>query len=425
MSISTFVRRRAGITVLALVGLALTSCSSLTGASDSSSGAASGSELTIGVLAPLTGGSAADGKLAQQGAQLAIDHLNAGGGVKGHRLKLDVVDVKDQTSAAVSAAVTQLTADSSVVAVVTGYASTTNFEIDLLAQAGMPYILGGNSTQTEGIISKNPSKYPGVWSIAPTYAGYSTEFPKVLENWNSDGTFKLRNQNAYIISNSSPYASGVATGLQSTLAGKGWAVTGPDTVPFGAVDDWTTQITKVHSKDPSVVINTDYLTANAAKFLTQFRQNPTNSLVFSLYAPSVPEFLTLAGPNADGVIYNLPFSPLQTLQRTKDLTQEYTSKYNTAPGLYGIALYEQVMLWAAAANQVGDPSQKDKVGAAIGTLTEKTSLGTVQFDPKTHLAISGDNNIPFTFYQIQNGKRVTIAPAAYAEGKFVTPSWIK
>jgi hypothetical protein len=42
----------------------------------------------------------------------------------------------------------------------------------------------------------------------------------VLENWNSDGTFKLRNQNAYIISNSSPYASGSPLGC-SPLAGKG------------------------------------------------------------------------------------------------------------------------------------------------------------------------------------------------------------
>lgn len=406
---------------LAVAALAVTSLSACGG----SSGAGENDPITLGLLAPLTGSAAADGKLMEQGAQLAIETLNANGGVNGRQIKLQTSDVRDLKSDAVSAAVAKLTSDTSVAAILTGYASTTNFEIDQLAEAGIPYILGGGSTQTEEIIRKAPDRYSGIWSIAPSYAGYGTDLPEQLDEWNSDGTFPLRNRKAYIISSDNPYSNGIAGGLQKSLTEKGWTVSGPDVVPFGEVNDWTTQLTKIRQVDPSLVINLDYLTANAAKFLTQFRQNPSNSLVVSQYAPSVPEFIELTGENANGVLYNLPFAPLQTLPETKELEKKFKDKYDTGLSLYNVALYEQVMLWAKAAEKVGDASKREEVGAAIGTLDEKTVLGRVHFDPDSHLAVAGTDGVPMTYYQIQSGQRVTIAPNEYADTSLQKPSWIR
>ncbi len=197
-----------------------------------------------------------------------------------------------------------------------------------------------------------------------------------------------------------------------------------DTVPFGEVGDWTTQISKIRKLDPSLIINLDYQTSNAAKFLTQFRQNPTDSLVFSQYAPSVPEFIELAGENADGVLYNLPIAPLAKQPRTQEITRKFEEAYDADPGIYGIALYEQVMLWAKAAEAVGDPTKRAEVGVALGETEEETSLGRIVFDPETHLAKVGDEFLPMTSYQIQDGKRVTISPPAYADGAFQAPPWI-
>ncbi|MFJ5958978.1 ABC transporter substrate-binding protein [Paenarthrobacter sp. NPDC092416] len=411
------------LSTAALMAFSMVSCTVPTGESNES-GSTQGN-ITLGLLAPLTGVAAADGKLMEQGAQLAVDEINAKGGIDGRKVELKALDVRDQKSDAVSAAVTQLTSNPDVAAVLTGYASTTNFEIDQLAEAGIPYLLSGNSAQTGDIISKNPEKYPGVWSLAPSYEGYSTGVPEQLEAWNADGTFPLRNRKAYIISSDNAYSNGIASGLEKNLKAKGWEVTGPDTVPFGEVDDWTTQITKIRQVDPAVIINLDYLTANASKFLTQFRQNPTQSLVFSQYAPSVPEFTELAGRNADGVLYNLPFAPLPALPETKELTKKLTDKYQAEPSLYSFGLYEQVYLWADAVRAVGDPGKRSEVGVALGKLDTQTTLGRVHFDPATHLAVAGKDGIPMTYYQIQNGKRLNIAPEEFADGKFQRPEWMK
>lgn len=424
MALSFSPRRRGGIryvlvAAVAVATLALASCSLPTGETKAGETGA----LTLGLLAPITGASAADGALMKQGAELAIKELNEAGGVAGRDVSLKVADVGSQSADAVSSAVSQLTADTSVAAVITGYASTTNFEIDLLAEAGLPYIIGGGSDQTEAIISKNPAAYPGVWSLSPSYSGYGTDLPRQIQEWADGGKLNLRNQNVYIISSDNPYSNGIAHGLAKTFTSKGWKVTGPDTVPFGEVSDWTTQITKIHEAAPSVIVNTDYQTANAARFLTQFAQNPVDALVFSQYAPSVPEFVDLAGKAGNGVVYNLPFAPLVKTPEGSKAVKAFTAAYGNDPGLYGIVTYEEVRLWAAAAKKVGDPGDRAAVGAAIGTLDLVTSVGRVRFDPKTHLSVSGADGIPMIYFQIQDGKQVTVAPSDIAAAPFQKPGW--
>lgn len=55
----------------------------------------SGETIRIGIAAPLTGTSAAYGELMVDGAQIAIDEVNANGGVNGKMLELVKMDDKN------------------------------------------------------------------------------------------------------------------------------------------------------------------------------------------------------------------------------------------------------------------------------------------------------------------------------------------
>ena len=55
-------------------------------------GAAAGDTLTIGLIGPMTGGNAAYGVAMRQGLELAIEELNAGGGVLGMTVEMEVMD---------------------------------------------------------------------------------------------------------------------------------------------------------------------------------------------------------------------------------------------------------------------------------------------------------------------------------------------
>lgn len=386
-----------------------------------------GKTVKIGILAPLTGNSAADGEEMVRGAQLAVKELNAAGGVAGYKFEIIIGDTKDQTPDAVTSAVERILGDKNVHFVATGYASGTNFEIELFAKANMPYIVGANSAQTLGIIGPNPDKFPTVWSMTPSYNAYETEVLPVVQGLEKAGKLKLANKKLAIVSSDNPYSKTIYEGIKKSFTAAGWKVTVDELLPFGEINDWRAFLAKVRADPPDVLINTDYLPANAATFMTQFMEQPTSSLVFIQYAPSVPEFVELTKDKSTGVLYNLLGGVLNTgkNQRALNLLRRFQNEYKIESGSYGIQLYESVNLYADVLRQVKDPTNHLAIGRAIGAIKKQTAMGMLSFDPKTHLAVQGNNGIPLQFYQIWGGKRILFYPDQYATGQFKTPPWIK
>lgn len=381
----------------------------------------------LGVLAPLTGPAAADGEEFVKGAQMGVDEINAAGGVAGYTFELEVADVKDQSADAVATGVERLLGDRDMGVIMTGYASGSNFEIEMMAEQEMPYLIGANSAQTAEIISPSPDDFPTVWSFTPSFDGYNTEIVPVIEDLASSGKLDLPAKTVAIITSDNPYSKTIAEGMVKSFEAAGWEVTAYDTVPFGEVNDWRSFLSQVRQNPPGVLINTDYLPGNAATFMTQFMEDPTDSLVFIQYAPSVPEFLELTKEASSGVVYNMLGGTLNTpkAERAVEVLGKYQEKYGTEPGPYGPALYEMVMTYADALEEVGDPQERLAIGEAIGKMTRETSGGVLAFDPATHLAVQDEDHIPIQFYQIVDGKRVLFYPPKYATGEFAEPGWMK
>ncbi|UOA15890.1 ABC transporter substrate-binding protein [Sulfitobacter dubius] len=383
--------------------------------------------IKIGVLAPVSGPAAADGQEMVNGAQLAVDQLNADGGVLGHTFEIVVGDAADQSAAAVATAAERLLGDRDMGAIVTGYASGSNFEIEMMAEQEMIYLVSANSAQTREIIAPDPDAFPTVWSFTPSFDAYNTGVVPVIEDLADSGAVSLSGKTVALISSDNPYSKTIADGLVDSFEGAGWEVTVNDLVPFGEIGDWRGFLAKVRQNPPAIVINTDYLPGNAAAFMSQFMEQPTDSLVFIQYAPSVPEFLELTKEASSGVMYNLLGGtlPVTASEHAKQVVEGYVEAFGTEPGTYGPALYEQVMLYADGLKAIGDPNDRVAIGEWIGAASKETGAGMISFDPETHLAVQGKGGIPLQFYQIQDGKRVLFAPSEYADGEFMTPPWME
>jgi branched-chain amino acid transport system substrate-binding protein len=383
--------------------------------------------IKIGLLAPLTGPAAADGQEFQRGAQLAIDEINAAGGFNGSTFELVTGDIKDQSAGNVTSAVERLLGDQDVHFMTTGYASLTNFEIENMAEAEMPYIVSANSQQTKDIIAPEPDKYNCCWSLTPSFDAYNTDVTTFVEKLAADGKIELPTKKVAIISSDNAYSKTISEGMKMTFAEKGWTVSVDEIVPFGEVTDWRSILAKVRADVPDVVINTDYLPGNSASFLNQFLEQPTKSLMFLQYAPSVPEFVELTKEKSNGVIYNLLGGPLETPKnpRAAEVAEKYKAKYGAESGTYGVALYESVYLYLDALQKAGDVSDHAAVMKALGETDKMIAAGRLKFDPATHLAMQGDDYIPITFFQIWDGERTLIAPAQYATGDFKKQPWMQ
>lgn len=381
----------------------------------------------VGVLAPLSGKASADGQEVANGAQLAVNELNAAGGIAGHTFELVVGDVQDSSADTVATAAERLLSDRQMGAIFAGYASGSNFEIELMAEQDMIYFLSANSAQTEGIIKPNPDDFGTIWSLTPSYNGYNTEIVPVIESLAASGKLDLPNKKVAIIASDNPYSKGIAVGMAEAFKTAGWEITENDLLPFGEINDWRAFLAKVRQNPPAVLINTDYVSSNAATFVSQFLENPTDSLMFIQYAPSVPEFLDLTKDKSTGVIYNLLGGVLNTPKnpRAAEIIAKYKDAYGNEPGTYGVALYEQVMIYADALAKVGDPSKRKEIGAAMAKTDKQTAMGRIRFDPATHLSVQDNDHVPIQFYQIWDGDRYLFYPDQYATGEFKEPGWMK
>ncbi|MED4784828.1 ABC transporter substrate-binding protein [Brevibacillus choshinensis] len=90
-------------------------------ANQGQSSGASGDEIAVGVLLPVTGNNATDGKDMQNAIEMAVKKVNDGGGVLGKKLKIEVADDGCDPQMATTAA--NKLVSQNVVAVVGGYCS--------------------------------------------------------------------------------------------------------------------------------------------------------------------------------------------------------------------------------------------------------------------------------------------------------------
>jgi branched-chain amino acid transport system substrate-binding protein len=379
----------------------------------------------IGVLVPLTGAFAADAEDVVQSAQMAVDDLNQAGGVAGYTLELVVADTVDQRSDAVTTAFNQLVNTEDLNFIMTAYASTSNFEIELMREENMPYLLSANAAQTRDIISQDPEAYPTVWSRVPSYDAYETALPELLERYDAEGKIRLRDREAFIVSSDDPYGSTIANGLQATFEELGWTVTGFETVPFASVTDWRGILAKIRQDPPDIVIVTDSAPPNNAAFMNQFMENPPDSLLFLQYGPSVQEFLDLTQENSTGVIYNNLGAAIDTLPEVKEFRDRYEELYGHRGGYFAVVAYDEVLIYANCLEEVGDPTKRLEIGQCIGNTDMMTRSGHLVFDQETHLALQGDEYYPMQFYQIWDGVRIEIEPEQYADGEFQVPPWME
>ncbi len=384
--------------------------------------------LKIGVTGPFTGNVAAEGREFVDGATLAIEELNARGGVMGYKVELVVGDVgSDFEPGTITSVYEKLINADKVDAIFTGYTSHTQFEIEICREYEMVYMISGDAMSTEALIGAAPEKYPTVWNIVPSYLGYRTELPLRMDKWATQGLIELPNRKVAIITSDNAYSRYISEGLKETFTGLGWEITVDEMVPYSTVTEWGPILAKIRSDPPALIANLDQIPTNEATFLEQFLENPTDSHLFMQYGPSTPEFINLLGEKSTGVIYNYPFLSPWVAAYTQGcaLLEKYEERWDYETGTYGPAVYSMVMMWAAACERVGDPKDHLAVGKNIGEFTAFYGpYGLVAFDQSTHLSDSA--YAVMTFYQIWDGERFVVDPEGkYFDTAILPPPWWK
>ena len=199
-------------------------------------------------------------------------------------------------------------------------------------------------------------------------------------------------------------------------------------------------ISKIRKNPPGVIAFTHWVPQDLAQFMIQFAPNPTNSLIYMQYGPSIAAFRNIAKEKSEGVIYS---SVAQSLQDEMGLAfiDRYRKKFGSdSSPLNGAIPYDSVFMYAAAAAMAGgtgapgEIEQNKKVAAIYKNMIFRGVLGTTKFFEKWQAAIpypdaTNDPSLgmPHQYSQIQNWKEdaSVIAPPPYETANYKTPPWMK
>jgi branched-chain amino acid transport system substrate-binding protein len=327
--------------------------------------------LTIGVLVPTTGSEATYGQDMANAVTLAIEEINAKGGVLGKQLASTVGDDGCDAQQAVNAA--SKLASSGVVGIVGGYCSGATIPtLQIFNDAKLPMVIpAANSTQ---LIPANPGNAFMINSTG------NDQVAKAIEAFNARGVKSIA-----IVNQGDAYSQDLAELTRTKWQEAGNTVTAFEVTNKGE-QDYSSVITSIMSGNPDAVFWTAYY-ADGGLLIRQLRERGFQGLIAVGDGSNSPELFKIAGPAAEGVIaFSNPTA--EFLPEAKAFAEAYQAKFGNAPGPYSTLTYDATNLLAWAITTAGS-TDFDAVVAALQSANFTDAIsGPISFTPERTLARS-------------------------------------
>jgi branched-chain amino acid transport system substrate-binding protein len=403
---------------------------------------AAGKPIPVGGANPLTGWAASDGLEFKNGLDLAVEEINAWGGILGQPLEAFHDDIKSMSGADTTQAFRRLIDRHGVHAIFTGFAiGSQNAEYEVVADASIIYMNMNTLQQHVDMVTAKPDRYWGCFQSDPSEFWYGPGYLKFISSLRDTGQWKPQNKKIALISGASPYSIAIANAVNKLAKDYNWEIAfGPEIVAT-PTSEWGPVLQKSREVNPAAICNTHFIAPEIAACQNQFMQNPTNSLVYYQYGPILKAFTDIAQKNAEGVLASILLATLRD-ERGAAFEKKYKAKFGegSTPSI-GLQTYTMCHHWAIAAalaNGTGEPGnteQNRKVAQNLMRVTFRSPGGTAILYPKVQMALPYPDftddptlGMPHLYYQIQDWQksdRALISPAPYASDRFKLPPWMK
>ena len=364
------------------------------------------------------------------GVTMAVEEINAAGGVNGRMLETRVVDIDLLTPEGTVAAYQSLV-EQGVHALAQSFAIIPQPAMDVAAVTGTPYLNGNTSQATLDLIKSDPAKYRNTFHIDVAETWYGAGLIRYLKDAKAGG-WVPKNNRVHIVQEQIGYTQVISKATQDAIAASGgeWELGAVTDIQF-PVQDWSPIIQALKEQDAGVIMIDHWVAAELASFATTYVLDPVpGSLVYLQYGPSQPEFLELAGDSAEGFIWG---SVIGTYADEKGAAfrAAYMAKY---PGTMGMVYtgsgYDTIQILASVWATV-DPADFDGVGKAIKAIRHRGVCGLYTFDNDTNSGTSYPNMTDdpeggqaHLIFQVQDGAHKIISPAAFAESTLRPAPWM-
>ena len=364
------------------------------------------------------------------GVTMAVEEINAAGGVNGRMLETRVVDIDLLTPEGTVAAFQNLV-EQGVHALAHSFAIIPQPAMDVAATIGVPYLHGNTSQASLDLVKSDPQKYRNIFQVDVAETYYGAGFVKFLSNQKAAG-WTPKNNKVHIVQEQIGYTQVISKATQAAIAASDgeWAQ-GPITDIQFPVADWTPVIQALKEADCGAIMIDHWVAAELASFAQAYVLDPVpGALVYLQYGPSQPEFLDLAGDAAEGFVWGSVIG-VYADEKGMAFREAYQAKY---PGTMGMVYtgsgYDSIHILAEVWKTV-DPSDFDGVGKAIKAITHRGVCGTYTFANAEQTPISYPNMTDdpeagqaHLIFQVQDGAHTIISPATQKQADMRPAPWM-
>jgi branched-chain amino acid transport system substrate-binding protein len=376
---------------------ALTTLLVLAGCSSSGEDSSDG-PIRVGLTVPLTGNYQALGTGDQQGAQIAVEQINADGGIDGRKIELVIKDDKTQPDQSVLA-FNSHRSEGAVAVIGSSFSNSALATIPLADRNSMPYLSLAAADQQVDPVRKFAFQIP---ARSSTYAEQTLKYlraskiTRIALAHDTKSSYAVAGYEA-VKEKASRYGLTVVvdrafdTGTQDFSA------------VFAPVRTSGAQAVFVWATGPPAVIATKQF-ASAGLSMPLILTGAQGTPLFTEPAGAAAENVVLSA--AIGVIgQRLPAGDLK--QAVDKLATDYQKKYGTYPPQFAIDGYCGVIVLAEAIRKAGS-TDGEKVRAALEELSLLTPNGRYEYSADDHSGLSTDN----------------VAIATVKAGAFVPTPWM-
>lgn len=322
-------------------------------------------QLKIAVAGPMSGPSAAFGAQLKAGAELAIEHINASGGMLGQKIALLIGDDGSRPDQGVLIA--KKFASEGVKFVVGHFNST----VSLAASS----VYFENGVLQISPASMNPALTERkMWNVFRT-SGRDDQPGVVVARHIAD---KLPGKKVALVHDRTAYGQGLANEARKALALQGVQDALFEGVNVG-MKDFTVLIAKLRQLQIDVVVWGGQH-VEAAILIRQMRERGVQALMIGGDALAAPEFANAAGPAAEGVLMVEATDPLRRPASAAVVKKFTDRKIN--PDTYTLYSYAAVEVLKQAAEAAKSLDPKKIAGVMTSGRTFETALGPIAFDAR-------------------------------------------
>ncbi len=339
-------------------------------------------EIKIGAILPLTGSGAKYGQSAKKGIDLAVEEINALGGIRDKTLRVIYEDSMLDPKQGVSA-INKLVTVNKVPAIIGAMASSVTLAIAPIAEKNNIVLLSPASSAPE--ISK-----AGDYIFRNTYSDIY-EGPKI----SSYAYDELGFRRVAILYINNDFGVGLSKAFQQSFVRLGGKIVVVESYEQDS-SDFRTQLNKIKQSEPDSIYLVGY--AEMGLILRQAKETGMSNQFLSCIMFEDPKILEVAKEAAEGIIYAYPaYDPDGGQQNVSNFVSKFQQKYNKKPDVYAASSYDSLKILAYAVNKGG-----------FGAASIKQTLYSIKDFPgvtgSTTFDSNGDVTKPIGIKQVQNGK---------------------